>query len=239
MKTAVAKTAVALLAAALLLAGCGDDTAFTTSTPTTDTAPTGQPDATTPTTATTTSTADAACGYYDTEGCALYGLVLPAPAPTATALAAVAGLPGVAVAVWRTDFTCTLQANMGAPGPVPTEPTRFAYVDAEGIRERRLATSGELAPPITGIHISQSFWDRWEDQWAQAQEAGVLVEAVAVYLPRELVADGPPAGFRAVVRLPWRRTDTLDPAVYAGELLLESEAFPAGYLTEPEPPTCE
>ena len=87
---------------------------------------------------------------------------------------------------------------------MPTEPTRFAYVDAGGIRERRLAASGDLAPPITGIHISESFWNKWEDQWAQAQEAGVLLEAVAVYLPRELVADGPPAGFRAVVRLPWR-----------------------------------
>ena len=171
-------------------------------------------------------------------GCALYGLVLPAPLPTADALDAVAGLPGVAVAVWRADFACTLQASMGAPGPVPTEPTRFAYVDAEGIRERRLATSGSLAPPITGIHISQSYWDRWEDQWAQAQGDGVLVEAVAVYLPQDLAAGGPPAGFEAMVALPWRRTDTLDPAAYAGELLLESEDFPAGYLGDPEPLTC-
>ena len=147
-----------------------------------------------------------------------------------------AGLPGVAVAVWRTDFACTLQASMGAPGPVPTEPTRFAYVDAEGIRERRLATSGSVAPPITGIHISQSYWDRWEDQWAQAQEAGVLVEAVAVYLPAGSGgrrAPRPASGPWSAV--PWRRTDTLDPAVYAGELLLESEDFPAGYLSEPEP----
>ncbi len=217
-----------LLALAVLAAGCCDDA----------TAPSTTGPGTTGTTGTTPTTA-AACGYYDVEGCALYGLVLAAPRPTAEALAAVAGLPGVAIAVWRADFTCTLQANMGAPGPVPTEPTRFAYVDAGGIRERRLATSGDLAPPITGIHISESFWNKWEDQWAQAQEGGVLVEAVAVYLPRELVADGPPAGFRAVVRLPWRRTDTLDPSVYPGELLLETEDFPAGYLSEPEPLACE
>jgi len=212
----------------VLAAGCSDDT----------TAPSTTGPETTGTTGTTPTTA-AACGYYDVEGCALYGLVLAAPRPTAEALVAVADLPGVPIAVWRTDFTCTLQANMGAPGPVPTEPTRFAYVDAGGIRERRLATSGDLAPPITGIHISESFWNKWEDQWAQAQEAGVLVEAVAVYLPRELVADGPPAGFRAVVRLPWRRTDTLDPSAYPGELLLDSEGFPAGYLTEPDPLACE
>jgi hypothetical protein len=212
-----------VIALGLLAAGCGDAAGPTTAAPGT----TGTTGAVTP-----------ACGYYDVEGCALYGLVLPGSVPTATALAAVADLPGVPVAVWRVDFTCTLQASMGAPGPVPTEPTRFAYVDAEGIRERRLATSGDLAPPITGIHISQSYWDRWEDQWAQAQQPGVLVEAVAVYLPAELVADGPPPGFRALVRLPWRRTDTLDASVYAGELLLESEDFPAGYLSEPEPLAC-
>lgn len=222
---AIKPTALLILAFALLAAGCGDDA----------TAPSTSDPGTTGTTAPT----PVACGYYDVEGCALYGLVLPAPQPTAQALAAVAGLPGVPIAVWRADFTCTLQANMGAPGPVPTEPTRFAYVDAGGIRERRLATSGDLAPPITGIHISESYWNRWEDQWAQAQEAGVLVEAVAVSLPRELVADGPPAGFRAMVRLPWRRTDTLNPDAYAGELLLESEDFPAGYLSDPEPPLCE
>lgn len=227
MKPAVVTPFALLFALGLFAAGCGDDAVTTTIAP-----------ATTATTA-TTGTTTAACGYYDVEGCALYGLVLPAPVPTATALAAVAGLPGVAVAVWRSDYACTLQASMGAPGPVPTEPTRFAYVDAEGIRERRLATSGDVAPPISGIHISQSYWDRWEDQWAQAQADGVLVEAVAVYLPAEQVADGPPAGFRALVRLPWRRTDTLDPAVYAGELLLEIEDFPAGYLSEPEPLACE
>ena len=64
------------------------------------------------------------------------------------------------------------------------------------------------------------------------------MEAVAVYLPRELVADGPPAGFRAIVRLPWRRTDTIDPS-YTGELLLETEDFPVGYLSEPAALTCE
>jgi hypothetical protein len=227
------KTAILLLAAVLLLAACADD-AFSTSTSAPE--PTG---ITTGTTTPTTGTTPVTCEYYDVEGCALYGLVLPAPLPTAAALEAVAGLPGVAVAVWRSDLTCVLQINMGAPGPVPTEPSRFAYVDAEGIRERRLATSGSMAPPITGMMISESYWNRWEDQWAQAQQAGVLVEAVAVYLPMELVADGPPSGIRAIVRVPWRRTDTLDPAAYSGELLLESEDFPAGYLSEPPSLTCE
>ncbi|MFH1329049.1 MAG: hypothetical protein ABIJ48_00090 [Actinomycetota bacterium] len=221
-----------LTAAALtFLAACGEgpDGAFTTASSTSTT-----------TSSTTSSTTPPVlrCAYYDIEGCAVFGLVLAEPRPTAAALAAVAGLPGVAIAVWRGDLVCVMEFNMGAPGPVPTVPSRFAYVDAEGIRERRLATSGSLAPPITGIHISESAWNHWEDQWAQAQQEGVLAEAVAVYLPRELVADGPPAGFRAIVRLPWRRTDTIDPS-YAGELLLETEDFPAGYLSEPAALVCE
>lgn|GEM_PF-1690609 len=218
--------ALALLAViAPLAAGCGDGAATPTSA--------------VPGTTGTTMAEAPYCDYYDVEGCAVYGLVLPAPAPTAEALEAVAGLPGVAIALWRADFACVLDISMGPPGePVPTYPSRFAYVDAAGIRERRMATSGDLAPPITGLHISESYWNHWEDQWDKAQEAGVLVEAVAVYLPREVVADGPPAGFRALVRVPWRRTDTLDPAVYPGELLLESEEFPAGYLSEAAPVAC-
>ncbi len=107
--------AALLLTITLLLAACGDD-AFSTST---------RAPGTTATTA-TGSTTPAACGYYDVAGCALYGLVLPEPEPTAAALAAVAELPGVAVAVWRADLTCVLQTSMGMPGPVPTEPSRFA-----------------------------------------------------------------------------------------------------------------
>jgi len=220
------KPVAALLAAlALLAAGCGDEAVSPTSAPSGSTS--------------TTAPEAQACGYYDVEGCALFGLALPTPLPTAAALAAVAGLPGVAVALWRSDFACVLDITMGPPGePVPTYPSRFAYVDAAGIRARRMDTEGSLAPPITGLHISQSYWNHWEDQWAQAQEEGVLIEAVAVYLPREFVADGPPSGFRVMVRLPWRRTDTLDPALYAGELLLESEMFPAGYLSSPAEPAC-
>jgi hypothetical protein len=227
MKPAAAPLlALALFAAlAVIAAGCSNEAASPASA---TSGPTG-----------TTSPEAPACAYYDVEGCALYGLVFPAPLPTAEALAAVAGLPGVPVAVWRADFACVPLINPGPPGDaVPTEPSRFAYVDAEGIRERRLQASGTVAPPITGIHVSQSYWDRWEDQWAQAQEEGVLVEAVAVYLPRVLVADGPPSGFRALVRIPWRRTDTVDPAVYPGELLLESEEFPPGYLSEADPVSC-
>jgi hypothetical protein len=225
---------VCLLAA--VLAACGGGSVFSTQdTQAADTSGTPAPGDTT-----TVTTPERTCGYYDVEGCALYGLVLPTPLPTANALAAVAGLPGVPIALWRTTDTCVLAITMEPPGG-PNEgaltASRFAYVDAEGIRQRRLATEGVVAPPITGLFISESYWNHWEDQWAQAQQPGVLVEAVAVYLPSTAVADGPPAGFRAVVRIPWRRTDSTDPS-YTGELLLESEAFPAGYLSEPPPITC-
>jgi hypothetical protein len=230
--TALLLLALVLLALALLAAACGDADGGTSTVP--------------PTSVNTTSTTDVTpvtpppfCEYYDMEGCALYGLVLPSPLAVDDALVAAGYLPGVPIAVWRTGFVCIPQVNTGPPGEeVLLEPSRFAYVDAEGIRERRLQASGTVAPPITGLHISQSYWDRWEDQWAQVHEPGTLVEAVAVYLPREVVADGPPAGFRALVRLEWRRTDTLDPAVYPGELLLESEEFPAGYLSEAEAIAC-
>ena len=213
--------AIAPLAAVLLLAACGEAPSTTGADGPTTTTPAG-------------------CAYYDIAGCALYGLVLAQPLPTADALAAVAGLPGVAVAVWRADLVCVLDTTMQPPGePATRSPSRFAYVDAGGLRERRLATSGVVAPPITGLHISESYWNRWEDQWARAQENGVLVEALALYLPSATVAAGPPDGFRAVLPLPWRRTDTLDPAAYPGELLVESEGFPNGYLSEPAPLTCE
>ena len=211
----------AILLATLLLGACGDGAVPTTTT-------------------TPPTTAAPECGYYDTVACGLYGLVLPAALPTADALAAVAALPGVPIALWRTDFVCVLETSMGPPGQqVPTSPSRFAYVDAEGIRERRLATSGSVAPPITGLHISASYWNRLEDQWSRAREEGTLVEAVAVWLPDAFAAAGAPEEFAAIVPVPWRRTDTLDPAVYSGELLLESEGnFPEGYLSEPAPITC-
>jgi hypothetical protein len=226
---------VFLLATALAACG-GEESVFSTQgTQAADTSGTPAPE-----NSATVTTPGPTCAYYDVEGCALYGLVLPTPLPTADALAAVVGLPGVPIALWRTTYTCVLAITMEPPGG-PNEgaltASRFAYVDAEGIRQRRMATEGVVAPPITGLFISESYWSHWENQWAQAQQPGVLVEAIAVYLPATAVADGPPSGFRAVVRIPWRRTDSTDPS-YTGELLLETEAFPAGYLSEPPPITC-
>lgn len=229
------RSLIAAVAVAALAAACGDHAGSPWS-PGDTAAPTSSTTSTTP----GATAAASSCAYYDTDGCALYGLVLPGPLLLEEALTAASGLPGVPIAVYRRDPVCVLEVSMlppGAPGSETLVASRFAYVDAEGIRQRRLATSGSVAPPITGMHISESYWNHWEDQWARAQEPGVLIEAVAVYLPAESVADGAPPGFRAVVRIPWRRTDSTDPS-YAGELLVESEGFPAGYLSEPAPLDC-
>lgn len=223
-----------LLVLILLAAGCGDD-AGTTTTPT---APATVAEQTTGTTATTTTTpaGPTSCTRDDVDGCGVFGFVLPEPLPLDAALEAVAGLPGVPIAVYRTDRVCVLDIDM-MPGPEDERVTSaFAYVDARGIRDRRLTASNSgLAPPITGLHTSSDYWDQWEDEWDQAQGPGVLIQAVAVYLP-ETVAAGA-AGFTAMVPIPSRRTDSTDPS-YPGELLLESKRFPAGHLTEPEPLDC-
>jgi hypothetical protein len=144
---------------------------------------------------------------------------------------------GVAFAVYRTDAVCVPDISYQAMPPEPPEmvASRFAYVDAEDIRERRLAANNAgLSPPITGGHISESFWNQWEEEWRLAQQDGVLIAAVALYTASDaatVIAQEPEV--EAVVPVPSRRTDSLDPS-YSGELLVESKAFPTGYL-EPSP----
>lgn len=119
------------------------------------------------------------------------------------------------------------------------EPSRFAYADAGSIRERRIAAvDAGLSPPITGRLIAESYWLHWEDQWVKAQDPGVLFEAAAVYV-HEASVDGlrEDPRFRAVEFIPHRRTDSLDPS-FPGELLLESEEFGQGLLSDLAPPDC-
>ena len=148
------------------------------------------------------------------------------------------GLGGDLIALYGTDYACVRPITGGAPDWRP-EPSRFAYVDAESIRERRIAAvDAGLSPPITGWLIAESYWLHWEDQWTKAQEPGVLFEAAAVYV-LEATVDGlrEDPRFRAVEVIPHRRTDSLDPS-FPGELLLESEEFGEGLLSDPAPPDC-
>ena len=55
--------------------------------------------------------AAAACDYYDVDDCTVFGLVLADPLPLADALASVSDLPGVPVALWRTDAVCISQGS--------------------------------------------------------------------------------------------------------------------------------
>lgn len=184
------------------------------------------------------SSSSTLCDYYDVEGCAVFGLVLTEPVSTADALAIASDLQAVPIAVWRTDFTCVKGASAGLPGPLPEARSRFAYVNADQIRDRHLDASGSVAPPITGLHIFESYWGKYVDEWTQVQQSGVLLEAIAVYLPDDsagsLAAD---PRFREVVTFgdyAWR-TESLSPS-YTGELVIDG--FPSGYLSTPAGLSC-
>jgi len=163
------------------------------------------------------------------------GLVFTQPVSLEEARSLGTELGGDLIALYRTDYAFVRPDTVGAPDGKP-EPSRFAYVDAGKIRERRLAAySSGLAPPISGGFILESWWEHLEDQWAHAQEPGVRFAAMALYLRKPaLAALRSDTRFRAVETIPYGRTDSLS-SDYPGDLLLESEAFPAGVLTEPPP----
>lgn len=209
-------TRVTILAAAALLAamaaGCGDPALQSTAPPTEATG----------------------CPRDAVEGCTMLGLRLEPPLALEEALAVAGEVGGTAIAVYRTDAVCVPAVQFSAVAEPEKVASRFAYVDAEDIAERRLdAVDGGLAPPISGFHISQSYWDAWEAEWRAAQRAGVLIEGVAVWIGDDAAVADP----RVVETVPlaWRRTDSVDPS-YAGELLMDSEAFPG--LSRPADPGC-
>ena len=215
------RTVALVVVSMILVAACGDDSGSSSA------EGSGSPSAT-------------LCDYYDLEGCTVFGLVLADPVPTADALAVAADLRGVPLAVWRTDLACVSAASTGPPGVSygpETEPSRFAYVDAQKIRDRHLAASGSVAPPITGLSIFESYWRHYADQWNQAQRSGVLIEAIAVYLPdssAETLAGDP--RFTATSELESERSESTS-LTYHGELTVYG--FPDGYLSTPPDIVCE
>ena len=111
----------------------------------------------------------------------------------------------------------------------------FAYIDAWKIRERRLdAIDAGLAPQIEGMQSSVTYWNQWNEEWGLVLRGGVLIAAVGLYTDEDSgVIEADPA-VRAAVPIPSRRTDILSLS-YPGELLVDSNAFPQGYL-DPTPP---
>ena len=166
------------------------------------------------------------------------GLVLKEPISLDEARSLGAELGGDLIALYRTDYACVQPITGGMLDWEP-EPSRFTYVDASKIRERRVAAvEAGLSPPITGWLIAESYWEHWEDQRTRAKEPRVRFEAMAIYLPEDaLAAAGTDTRFRAAEVIPHSRTDSLSPD-YPGELLLESENFLPGILTEPPPIDC-
>lgn len=177
---------------------------------------------------------DGVCDYYDVDGCSVYGLVLAEPLPTADALVAIADLPGPAIRVWRTDWACIGHYSMPV-GPTDYVPARGAYVDADEMFNRMENAAGSLAPPITGLDSWRNYISAYLQEWRFAQEPGVMVEAVAVYLPDAaagaLAAD---PRFTSVTLLESSRSESTD-ASYAGELWVDS----VPPLSEVPKPTCE
>lgn len=206
----------------LTLGGCGDDAVAPETTETTET------------TGTTAPGPSGGCAYYDVDGCTVFGLALAEPLPTAEALASIADLGGVPIAVWRTDYACISHYSMPV-GPYYGVPSRFAYVDADEMRTRILSAEGRLSPPITGLDSWNHWFGAFVQEWSKAQEPGVLVEAVAVYLPDSAAsALGQDQRFRAVAPLSSYRTESVDPS-YAGELMLDGSPE----LSELPEITCE
>ncbi len=166
--------------------------------------------------------------------------MLAQPVPLAEAVALDDGLGGLAIAVYRTDSACVPTIEFSPMPSGEQEASRFAYVDAPEIQVRRLeAVNAGLSPPISGFHISQSYWTHWESEWAAAQLDGVLIEAVVVYVPddRQAPAEADPR-VASVVEVTDRRTDSLDPG-YPGELFIDDDRAVVTALSPIEDPACE
>lgn len=182
---------------------------------------------------------DAACSRDTVEGCDMLGLRFDPAMPLKDALAVAAEVGGTAIAVYRTDKVCVPGVSFGPPGePVERIASRFAYVDAGAIARRlQDASDGGLSPPITGLHISQSYWTQWAAQWSAAQRGGVDIEGVAVWIDEAgAAAAATDPRVAGTVALLWRRTDSIDPS-YPGELLMDSQTYFPG-ISNPSPPDC-
>jgi len=181
--------------------------------------------------------AEITCIRETVEGCTMAGLRLDPPLPLNDALAVASDLYATPIAVYRTDGVCVPSIQFSPveePGRVAS---RFAYVDADDIARRRMeAVDGGLAPPITGLHISQSYWTQWSTEWKLAGRDGVEIEGIAVWMAEDVAARvGADPRIAEAVTLAWRRTDSVDPD-YPGELLMDGRAFPG--LSRPTPPDC-
>jgi hypothetical protein len=84
-----------------------------------------------------------------------------------------------AVALWRTDAVC-VPAVQARPSPPTqdTEPSQFAYVDADIIRDVQNA-----GPPATTGGWAEALRDRFVIEWTAARAPGVLFEGAAFLLP--------------------------------------------------------
>jgi hypothetical protein len=84
------------------------------------------------------------------------------------------------VALWRTDAVCVPVVE-GPPlqsAPGVEEPSWFAYVDADVIRDTQ-----NQGPPATNGGWSMAMRDRFVIEWEAAQEPGVTFDGAALLTP--------------------------------------------------------
>ena len=81
------------------------------------------------------------------------------------------------VALWRSDPVCVADVGSppGAPPPGRLEPSQFAYVNADVLRDAQ-----DQGPPATDGGWSQAVRDRFVSEWTAALEPGVTFTGAAL-----------------------------------------------------------
>lgn len=162
------------------------------------------------------------CDRNNTTDCATIGLVFEAPLPLSQALELLDGW--LVVAVFRSEPACVVVPNWPDNQDGLHEESRFAYVDAPLIRERRLNAPG--SPPITGHHIASGYWDHFEAEWRGAFQDDATITTAVVYGPIGTTATNAAVpGVVEVDVVPSYRADTVDER-FAGELYIDGHEIP-------------
>jgi hypothetical protein len=163
------------------------------------------------------------CDRSNVTDCSTLGLVFETSRPLSETLDALRDW--LVVAVVRAEPACVVVSNWPDNEDGLHEESRFAYVEAHRIRERRLNAPG--SPPITGHHIASGYWDHFEAEWRAAVADDAEIAVAIVYAPTgTTAANSGVSGLADVVPIPSYRTDTTDDG-FPGELYIEGHELPS------------
>ncbi len=198
---------------AATLAACGDSSSASPTSTVPPTVPTMDP---------AVPVDPAICDRNNTTDCSTLGFVFAAPGPLSETLEVLDGWLVVAVA--RAEPACVVVPNWPDNEDGIHEESRFAYVDAHLIRERRLNAPG--SPPITGHHIASGYWGHFEEEWRVALEDDALITMAIVYAPNgTTAANAGVVGLEDVVPISSYRADSTDER-FPGELYVDGHEIP-------------